>query len=105
MESLKLRMDLLSLQDVDDVAMKGRKVELSSEAIQKIKSRHILSSILKFKRAKHCMVSIRGLAYFNVKIPSDQIETQSDLLRSHACGIGSPLDESVRAMLLLEPVI
>src|SRR5258708_3604778 len=103
MESLKLGAHPLTLQEVHDVAVKERKVELSQEAIQKIElSYEFLTSQIKTGATLYGVNTGFGLLS-NVRIPSEDIETlQYNLLRSHACGMGSSLpDHYVRAMLLL----
>lgn len=103
METLQLGARSLSLQDVYEVAHLGRVVELSSMAVQKIEASHaFLLSKLKLGEALYGVNTGFGLLS-NIKIPHEDIETlQYNLLRSHACGIGDPMDDAtVRAMLLL----
>ena len=103
MESLKLGARALTLEDVRDVAVSGRRVELSATAVSKIKRAHkFLQDQIKGDKALYGVNTGFGLMS-NVRIPADEIETlQYNLLRSHAVGIGEYLpDEAVRAMLLL----
>lgn len=103
MKPLVLGKQALSLEDVYEVSVKNRKVELSQEAQGRIIQTH---EFLKEKAAT-------GETYYgintgfgllsHVKIPKDELESlQYNLLRSHACGTGAPVSHSVaRAMLLL----
>src|SRR5437867_196937 len=103
MESLKLGLQPLSLLDVYDVAVRGKSVVLSEVAVHKVQAAHeFLASKVKEGDVLYGVNTGFGLLS-NVKIPSKDIETlQYNLLRSHACGIGSPIsDHQVRAMLLL----
>ena len=103
MESLKLGARALTLEDVREVAQSGRRVELSTSAVTKVKKAHkFLQGQIKGDKALYGVNTGFGLMS-NVRIPSDEIETlQYNLLRSHAVGIGDYLsDEAVRAMLLL----
>ncbi len=103
METLKLGTAPLTLTEVYEVAVKKRTVELSSVAIEKIQRAHdFLISKIKTGATFYGVNTGFGLLS-NVRIPSQDIEKlQYNLLRSHACGIGSPLeDQYVRAMLLL----
>ncbi len=103
METLKLGSKPLTLEEVREVAIQGRKVALSSGALKKIERSH------KFLKEKigtgetYYGINTGFGVLSNVKIPDAQIETlQYNLLRSHACGVGGYLsDIFVRAMLLL----
>ena len=103
MGTLVLGQKPLTLEDVREVAVNGKQVSLSNEAIQKIKAAHrFLLSKVKSGETFYGVNTGFGLLS-NVKIPPQEIETlQYNLLRSHACGIGPALaDGYVRAMLLL----
>lgn len=103
MESLKLGAKSLTLEEVYDVSVFGRKVELSSEAIERIEKAHrYLDSRIKTGEALYGVNTGFGLLS-SVRIKTEDIESlQYNLLRSHACGIGAPLeDRYVRGMLLL----
>jgi len=103
MESLKLGLKPLSLEDVRDVAVHGRRVELSPQAVKKIEKAHqFLQAQIKKGETLYGVNTGFGLMS-NVKIPPVDIEQlQYNLLRSHACGVGPSLsDEHARAMLLL----
>ncbi|OFZ83584.1 MAG: histidine ammonia-lyase [Bdellovibrionales bacterium RIFOXYD1_FULL_55_31] len=103
METLKLGAKPLTLEDIHDVAVSGRKVALSPAAVKKIKRANafLLSEIAKGKTLYGVNTGFGLLS--DVKIPEAEIETlQYNLLRSHACGMGPYLsDEYARAMVLL----
>jgi histidine ammonia-lyase len=93
----------LTLEEIRDVAVDERRVALSSGAVSKIKRAHrFLQSKISEGDTLYGVNTGFGLLS-NVKIPAPQIEAlQYNLLRSHACGVGSYLsDEQVRGMLLL----
>lgn len=103
MESLKLGARALSLEEVREVALEGRRVELSPSAIRKIEKAHkFLQSCLKDSGAIYGVNTGFGLLA-NVRVPDPDLESlQYNLLRSHACGVGTWIeDHYVRAMLLL----
>ena len=103
MEPLRLGAKPLTLEEVQEVALHGRKVELSKKAVSLIKTAY---DYLQKEVAKgHAIYGVNtgfGLLS-NVRIPDGDLEVlQYNLLRSHACGVGPYLrDEYVRAMLLL----
>ncbi|MFL5811987.1 MAG: histidine ammonia-lyase, partial [Bdellovibrionia bacterium] len=103
MESLKLGARALTLEDVRDVALYNRKVELSLAAVKRIEKAH------KFLRSKvesgdtfYGINTGFGLLS-NVRIQDADLETlQYNLIRSHAVGVGNYItDAQSRAMLLL----
>ncbi|MEO7163697.1 MAG: histidine ammonia-lyase [Bdellovibrionia bacterium] len=103
METLILGQKPLTLTDVREVAVNGKQVSLSKEATQRVEVAHrFLSSKVKSGETFYGINTGFGLLS-NVKIPPEEIESlQYNLLRSHACGIGTGLpDAYVRAMLLL----
>jgi histidine ammonia-lyase len=103
MESLKLGARALTLEEVREVAVDGRKVELSLAAVKRIEKAH------KYLRAQvesgdtfYGINTGFGLLS-NVRVQDADLETlQYNLIRSHAVGVGNYIpDEQVRAMLLL----
>jgi histidine ammonia-lyase len=103
METLKLGLKPLTLENVREVAIENRKVELSPAAVKKVERAHqFLMGELKKGEALYGVNTGFGLMS-NVRIPDAEIETlQYNLLRSHACGVGEYLeDRYVRAMMLL----
>jgi histidine ammonia-lyase len=103
MEKLKLGSQPLSLEDVYDVAVRIKKVELAPESVEKIKKAHaFLVSKLKTNETFYGINTGFGLLS-HVRIPNQDIESlQYNLIRSHSVGMGPSLDDQyVRAMLLL----
>ncbi len=103
MEPLILGQLPLTLENVFQVAVRNQRVELSAEAIEKVQAanQYLLSQI-QTGRTLYGVNTGFGLLS-NVRISNTDLEElQYNLLRSHACGMGAPLeDHSVRAMLLL----
>ena len=93
----------LSLEEVRQVAMQGRKVVLAKGALQKIKKSHAFLQKAVASGNTHYGVNTGFGLLSSVKIPSHQVEElQRNLLRSHATGVGHAMpDEVVAAMLLL----
>lgn len=103
MNTLRLGEKPLTLEDVADVALRERRVELSELAVSRIqKSHQFLLEKVKTGETFYGINTGFGLMS-NVRIPPEDVETlQYNLLRSHACGMGPALpDPYVRAMLLL----
>jgi histidine ammonia-lyase len=103
MKTLMIGDGKLSLEDIRDVALFGRKALLSPAAERRItRARKYLLSQIEKGRTLYGVNTGFGLLS-NVKIRADQVEElQYNLLRSHAVGMGSYLpDRFVRAMLLL----
>lgn len=103
MESLKLGLRPLSLENVYEVAVANRRVELSAQTQRRIEKAHrFLQAAVKSGETFYGINTGFGLLS-NVRIADGDIETlQYNLLRSHACGVGPYLeDRYVRAMLLL----
>jgi len=103
LKELKLGSAPLELSDVLDVAVRGRKVSLSPQAIAKVKRAHaFLRGEIADGKIMYGVNTGFGLLS-NVKIPPQDIQAlQVNILRSHACGVGPAMgDAIVRAMLLL----
>jgi histidine ammonia-lyase len=103
MQTLKLGLKPLTLENVREVAMDGRRVELSPAARKKIRaSWEFLQTKVRSGDTFYGINTGFGLLS-NVRIEDKDIETlQYNLLRSHSVGVGPCLeDEYVRAMLLL----
>jgi histidine ammonia-lyase len=100
---LKLGLKPLTLEQVREVALENRRVELAPAAAKRIQaSRKYLLAQIESGKTLYGVNTGFGLMS-NVRIPNDEIETlQYNLLRSHAVGMGEPLEDAqVRAMLLL----
>lgn len=93
----------LTLDDIKEVAQGFTKVDLSPEAVNKVKnSRNIIEEII--KSGEHVYGVNTGFgALSSVAIPDNQLEDlQTNLIRSHACGVGEPFPTDVtRAIILL----
>ncbi len=103
LKALVLGKSAISLEDVEQVAVHGRKVSLAPAARAKITAAHRF--LLKKARSGGTFYGINtgfGLLS-NVRIDDADIEQlQVNLIRSHAVGVGAYLpDAQVRAMLLL----
>jgi histidine ammonia-lyase len=94
--------EALSLDDVVAVA-RGEPVELSSAARERMAaSRQVIDEKLEAGETVYGVTTGLG-SLANVRLADDEVRRlQVDLLRSHAVGVGAPLNEwEVRAMLLL----
>lgn len=102
MEFLEITGDNLTLQDVEDVARKYRKVILSEDAREKIKAaRKIIEDIEKESTPVYGVNTGFG-SLVRVKIDKeDRTALQENILRTHSVGYGAPLsEERVRAIIL-----
>src|SRR5438270_2076326 len=100
---MELRGLPLSLSDIAAVALKNESVKISATVHERIgASRKLIDTIVARETIVYGVNTGFG-KLADVRIPADQIsDLQLNLVRSHACGIGSPLSEAeVRAMLLL----
>ncbi|MEM8835955.1 MAG: histidine ammonia-lyase [Planctomycetota bacterium] len=93
----------LTLADVESVARTARHVELAPDAIEAIErsNRWLNSALDRGDPIYGVNTGFGSLA--NTRIERDQIaQVQTNLIRSHAAGVGDPLEPSVvRAMMLL----
>jgi len=93
----------LQPEDVARVARSGEQVVLAPEAIQSMCASR--ATVEKLAAGDDPVYAVNtGFGFLsNQRIPpGDLAQLQQNLLRSHACGIGDPLDvEIVRAMLLI----
>jgi histidine ammonia-lyase len=100
-EVLPLTGDDLTVEDVWDVAIGGRRVTLAESAIERmVRSRALVDGL----GSEHTYGVNTGFGRFvSETIPEEQAEElQLRLLRSHACGVGEPYpDDVVRAAMAL----
>ncbi len=96
----------LSLEDLEDVALRNRKVSLAPEAREKVRAAR--AAIDALAAGGDSAPNVYGVntgfgALSETRIGAADIRRlQRNLIRSHACGVGAPLPTSiVRAMLLL----
>jgi histidine ammonia-lyase len=93
----------LSFAHLEEVALRGAKVELSPAAAQKMNaSRAVVEKLLASGATAYGINTGFG-KLASVRISPEQVrQLQVNLVRSHSCGVGEPLiKEEVRAMLLL----
>lgn len=95
--------DALTLKQVYDVAVNHEEVELSEEAVEKLRiSRERLISKLEEGKPIYGVNTGFG-SLLNVSIPQEKIiQLQKNLIRSHSSGVGDPLsEEHVRAIMIV----
>ncbi|WP_195937689.1 histidine ammonia-lyase [Romboutsia sp. 1001713B170131_170501_G6] len=93
----------LTIEDVVKVARNDYKVKLSKEAIYNIqKSRALVDKLVKEDEVSYGITTGFGRFSDIVISKDDAKELQRNLIISHSCGVGNPLDEEiVRAIMLL----
>ncbi|HCA38643.1 MAG TPA: histidine ammonia-lyase [Phycisphaerales bacterium] len=103
MSPLMLTGGPLSIDDVTQVARTGRRVELGSEAAVAVTvARSIVDAAADGVDPVYGINTGFGSLSQHRVPPEETAEIQRNLLRSHAAGVGKPLEaELVRAMLLL----
>lgn len=95
--------DPLTLLEIEAVAARFRPVSVAYEAIERVvASRKVIESILDAGEIVYGVNTGFG-KLADVRIPAEKLaQLQTNLVRSHACGLGEPLsDAESRAMLLL----
>ena len=93
----------LTLSEINAVAASARPVAITSEALTRVsRSRQVIEEILATDQTVYGVNTGFG-KLADVRIPADKLaQLQTNLVRSHACGLGDPLSEpESRAMLLL----
>lgn len=93
----------LTLDDLVNVARYNFPVEVSKEALEKVKvSRKIVDDIVDAGQISYGITTGFG-KFSDVAISKDEcMQLQTNLIISHSCGVGEPLSEEiVRAMMLL----
>lgn len=93
----------LKIEDVEKVAIKGEKVELSPESIDKIiKSSNYIEKIIQKGNVVYGVTTGFG-KFCNVMISSEDTKRlQKNLIKSHSAGVGEYFpEEVVRAIMLL----
>jgi len=93
----------ITLEDVERVAKKNIRVELSLSAIEKIKkARTIVDNCVNNGEVKYGITTGFGKFCDVVISKEDNEALQKNLIISHACGVGKPLSiQQVRAVMLL----
>lgn len=93
----------LTLEQLAAVSRENEQVALAPDAVERIKrSRKTIEDILASGRAVYGINTGFG-KLVDVRIPPEELrQLQINLVRSHCCGVGEPLDEpTTRAMMLL----
>lgn len=93
----------LTIEDVIKVARNFFRVEIDNSVLKKIEdSRKVVDKFVKEEKIVYGVTTGFG-ELCNIFISNDKAETlQRNLIKSHACGVGNPLDiETVRAIMLL----
>lgn len=93
----------LNLEEFINVVRKGYKVKLTEEAVEKInKSRHVVDEFVEDERVVYGITTGFG-KFSDISISKEETRAlQKNLIVSHACGVGEPLEqEIVRGIMLL----
>ena len=103
MELVTLDGQSLSLAEIEAVSLRGCRVEIAAEAgVRMAASRETIEDILAAGQTVYGVNTGFG-KLSDVRIPPESVaQLQTNLVRSHSAGVGSPLSEAEsRAMLLL----
>ena len=103
MEKLVLDGQALTLDEIEDVAARGKQVEVAADALRRVaESRGLIEKILAAGETVYGVNTGFG-KLADVHVADDKLaELQINLVRSHAGGVGQPLSEAEsRAMVLL----
>ena len=93
----------LTMEQVVEVARNGAKIEISKEALEKMAATraHIESLAASETPVYGISTGFGALANRHIA-PEDRVQLQKSLIRSHAAGMGDPVEkEVVRALMLL----
>lgn len=101
--TISLNGEELTLQEFEQVVRLGAPVSLSESAVEKMnRSRSTVESLVRDGRTVYGITTGFGKFSDTLIDRSQSAELQINLIRSHACGAGEPLDEeTVRGMMLL----
>ena len=102
-KSLELDGSALSVSQIESIALHRHPVTVASGALARVSaSRQVIEQILSTGETVYGVNTGFG-KLADVRIPADKLaQLQTNLVRSHACGLGDPLSEAEsRAMLLL----
>jgi histidine ammonia-lyase len=97
-----LRGSGLTVEQLENIALNGATVRLSTAAVKAMKKSH--KTILEIIEKDEPVYGVNtGFGKFSeVRITREELSTlQVNLVRSHACGVGSPLAETVVRMILV----
>lgn len=93
----------LNLEEFINVVRKGYKVKLTEDAVEKVnKARHVVDEFVEDERVVYGITTGFG-KFSDVSISKEETKIlQKNLIVSHACGVGKPLEqEIVRGIMLL----
>jgi histidine ammonia-lyase len=93
----------LTMEQVVDVARNGAKIQISKEALTKMAAtRAHIETLAKAETPVYGISTGFGALANQHIAPEDRVQLQKSLIRSHAAGMGDPVEEEVvRALMLL----
>src|SRR5260370_2686320 len=93
----------LAFPQLYDVALRGEQVQLTASAIERMKASRAVVERLVASGATAYGINTGFGKLASVRISTEQVrQLQVNLVRSHACGVGTPLSEAeTRAVMLL----
>jgi histidine ammonia-lyase len=93
----------LTMEQVVEVARNGAKIEISKEALEKMAAtRGHIETLAKAENPVYGISTGFGALANKHIAPEDRVQLQKSLIRSHAAGMGDPVEkEVVRALMLL----
>jgi histidine ammonia-lyase len=93
----------LTMEQVVEVARNGAKIEISKEALEKMAvTRAHIETLAKAEVPVYGISTGFGALAHQHIAPEDRVQLQKSLIRSHAAGMGDPVEkEVVRALMLL----
>ena len=93
----------LTMEQVVEVARNGAKIEISKEALTKMAATRVhIESLAKAEVPVYGISTGFGALANRHIAPEDRVQLQKSLIRSHAAGMGDPVEkEVVRALMLL----
>jgi histidine ammonia-lyase len=93
----------LTMEQVVEVARNGAKIQISKEALTKMAAtRAHIETLAKAETPVYGISTGFGALANQHIAPEDRVQLQKSLIRSHAAGMGDPVeDEVVRALMLL----
>jgi histidine ammonia-lyase len=93
----------LTMEQVVEVARNGAKIEISKEALEKMAAtRGHIETLAKAETPVYGISTGFGALANRHIAPEDRVQLQKSLIRSHAAGMGDPVEkEVVRALMLL----
>jgi histidine ammonia-lyase len=93
----------MTMEQVVEVARNGAKIEISKEALEKMAAtRAHIETLAKAETPVYGISTGFGALANQHIAPEDRVQLQKSLIRSHAAGLGDPVEkEVVRALMLL----